>query len=456
MNNITGVEDVPGVRQEPQSDDMEGYLSEQLISLKQRRSGLMGAVTKLQKKLNALIANPAATHPMVAEVKDKLDERLATCLRTCQDYLHKIPENDKHDQQRTEASEKLHQMKERQREANEEYTVYTRQYNVDASTRRSSVSARSSRASTCSSTRRKRLLQAQIEAEEARLEAQLVFEQDMVEAKAEEERLEAEAKAEAKRLEVEAKRLAAEVEAKRLAAEVEAKRLEAEVEAKRLEAEVEAKRLEAEVEAKRLEAEVEAKRLEAEAKAEAKRLEAKQRIQKKRISLKIAMSRAEASVKRAALEAEYDDDLLNASSVGSSRSNTGADKFADVTAILAKPSTSYGNPFQVTPNELTIHQVPHAEETPRADEAGRISRLRPTANAFTPTGYNEPDKGNTYDMHSWRKDIPVAPTKIAAGQNKLHARSRPLDVFQDGPISQSAPSDHQRDMMMLVGMIEEN
>ncbi|XP_076810887.1 uncharacterized protein LOC143453439 [Clavelina lepadiformis] len=394
MNNITGVEDVPGVRYEPESDDLEGYLSEQLISLKQRRSGLMGAVTKLQKKLNALIANPAATHPMVAEVKDKLDERLATCLRTCQEYLQKIPQDDKHEQQRTEAIEKLHQMKERQREADEEYTAYTRQCNQDASTRRSSVSARSSRSSACSSARRKRLLQAQIEAEEARLEAQLVFEQDMVEAKAEEERLEAEAKAEAKRLE-------------------------------------------------------------AEAKAEAKRLEAKQRIQKNQISLKIAMSRAEASVKRAALEAEYDDDLLDASSVGSSKSNTGAEKIAPP-ASLAKPSTSYGNPFQVTSNARTIHQVPHAQETPRADEAGRMSRLRPTANAFTPTGYNELDKGNTYDMHSWRKDIPVAPTKIAAGQNKLHAHSRPLDVFQEGPISQSAPSDHQRDMMMLVGMIEEN
>ena len=68
------------------------------------------------------------------------------------------------------------------------------------------------------------------------------------------------------------------------------------------------------------------------------------------------MSRAEASVKRAALEAEYDDDLLNASSVGSARSNTGAEKFADVPARLAKPSTSYGNPFQVTSNELTIHE----------------------------------------------------------------------------------------------------
>ncbi|XP_076802125.1 uncharacterized protein LOC143446395 [Clavelina lepadiformis] len=240
MDNITGVEDVPGVRYEPQSDDVEGYLSEQLITLKQRRSGLMGAVTKLQKKLNALIANTAATHPMVAEVKDKLDERLATCLRTCQEYLQNIPQDDRHDQQRTEAIEKLHQMKERQREADEEYMVYTRKCNMDASTRRSSEPARSSRASACSSARRKRLLQAQIEAEEAKLEAQLALEQDMVEAKAEEERLEAEAKAEAKRLEAEAK--------------------------------------------------AEAKRLEAEEKAEAKRLEVKQRIQKKQISLNCNVS----------------------------------------------------------------------------------------------------------------------------------------------------------------------
>ncbi|CAK8685771.1 unnamed protein product [Clavelina lepadiformis] len=243
MSNITEVEDghVPEVGYEQQSDDLEGYLSAQLRSLKQRRSVLMDT---------------------------------------------------EHDKQRTEAIEKLQEIKERKREADEQYTVYTQQCNMDASTQPSYVSARSSKASTCSSARRKRLRQAQIDAEEAKFEAQLTFEQDMIEAKAEEERLEAEAK------------------------------------------------------------------------AEAKRLEAKQRIQKKEIRLKIAMSCAEASVKRATLEAESDDDLLDTSSMGSAKPITGARKFANVPARLAKPSTSYGNPFQVTSNELAIHQVLHTEETP--------------------------------------------------------------------------------------------
>ena len=251
---------------------------------------------------------------------------------------------------------------------------------MDASTQPSYVSARSSKASTCSSARRKRLRQAQIDAEEAKFEAQLTFEQDMIEAKAEEERLEAEAK------------------------------------------------------------------------AEAKRLEAKQRIQKKEIRLKFAMSRAEASVKSATLEAESDNGLLDTSSMGSAKPITGARKFANVPARLAKPSTSYGNPFQVTSNELAIHQVLHTEETPSHDEVGRMSTLRPTASAFTPTRYNESDKRNTSDM----QDIPGAPTKIATGQNEPQTRSRSLDVFKNRPISQSVPSDYQRDMMMLVGMIEEN
>ncbi|CAK8692171.1 unnamed protein product [Clavelina lepadiformis] len=212
MSNITEVEDgqVPAVVYEQQAVDPEGYLSEQLKSLKQRRSGLIGAVTKLQNKLKALITSSATTHPMVAEAKDNFDVKLASCLQACQEYFQKIPQDTEHDKQRTDAIEKLQEMKERQREADEQYTVYTQQCNMDASTQPSYVSARSSKASTCSSARRKRLRQAQIDAEQAKFEAQLTFDQDMIEAKAEEERLEAETKrleAEAKRLEAEAKNL---------------------------------------------------------------------------------------------------------------------------------------------------------------------------------------------------------------------------------------------------------
>ena len=78
-------------------------------------------------------------------------------------------------------------MNERKREADEQYTVCTQLCNMDASTQRSYVSARSSKVSTCSSSRRKRLRQARIDAEQAKFEAQLTFEQDMIEAKAEEE-----------------------------------------------------------------------------------------------------------------------------------------------------------------------------------------------------------------------------------------------------------------------------
>ncbi|CAK8692598.1 unnamed protein product [Clavelina lepadiformis] len=108
MSNITEVEDdqVPEVVYEQQSDDPEGYLSEQLKSLKQRRSGLIGAVTKLQNKLKALITNSTA-HPMVAEAKNNFDEKLASCLRACQEYFQKIPQDTEHDNQRREAIEKL-------------------------------------------------------------------------------------------------------------------------------------------------------------------------------------------------------------------------------------------------------------------------------------------------------------------------------------------------------------
>ncbi|CAK8694910.1 unnamed protein product [Clavelina lepadiformis] len=255
---------------------------------------------------------------------------LESCLRACQEYFQKIPQDIKHDNQRTEAIEKLQKMNERKREADEQYTVYayTQLCNMDASTQRSYVSARSSKVSTCSSSRRKRLRQARIDAEQAKFEAQLTFEQDMIEAKAEEERLEAEAKAEAKRLEA----------------------------------------------------------------------EAKQRIQRKEVNFRIAMSHAEASVKRASLEAESDDDLLDTSSMGSAKPITGARKFANVPAGLVKPSTTYGNPYQVTSNKLAMHQVLHAEETPRSDEVGRMSTLGPTVNAFTSIRYNEPDKRSTPEM----------------------------------------------------------
>ena len=130
---------------------------------------------------------------------------------------------------------------------------------------------------------------------------------------------------------------------------------------------------------------------------------------------------------------------------------TGAGKFANVPARLEKPSTTYGNPFQITSNKLAMHQVLHAEETTRSDEVGGMSTLGPTANAFTPTRYNESDKRSTSDM----QDIPVAPTRIATGQSKPQTRSRSPDVFNERPISQSASFDQQRDMMALVDMIEE-
>ncbi|CAK8682200.1 unnamed protein product [Clavelina lepadiformis] len=79
------------------------------------------------------------------------------------------------------------------------------------------------------------------------------------------------------------------------------------------------------------------------------------------------MSRADASVQRAALEAESDDDLLDTSSLASPKPITGARKFANVPEGLAKSSTTYGNPYQVTCNKLATHEV-HAEETPRPDE----------------------------------------------------------------------------------------
>ncbi|CAK8696687.1 uncharacterized protein LOC143444298 [Clavelina lepadiformis] len=117
---------------------------------------------------------------MVAEAKYNFDEKLASCQQACQEYFQRIPQDTEHDKQRTEAIEKLQEMKERQREADEQYTVYTQQCNMDASTQRSYVSARSSKVSTCSSGRRKRLRQAQIDAEQAKLEAKLIFEQDMI------------------------------------------------------------------------------------------------------------------------------------------------------------------------------------------------------------------------------------------------------------------------------------
>ncbi|CAK8681293.1 unnamed protein product [Clavelina lepadiformis] len=90
MSNITEVEHgrVPEVVYDQQSDDPEVYLSEQLKSRKQRMGGLI----------------------VVAKAKDSFDEKLASCLQTCQEYLQKVPQGAERKIKRTEAIQNLQEM----------------------------------------------------------------------------------------------------------------------------------------------------------------------------------------------------------------------------------------------------------------------------------------------------------------------------------------------------------